>query len=142
VALPLGWGAPLSSEPGVSRERLLTTREVAAFLGVSPETVLRLSRAGEFPGYRLASNVLRFRESELEAWLEGTRSKRSLVSVAPRCVSVFELARIMGTSVRMIERHYRTLLQGSGEAIRGKLDACLDRLGQEQATEAEANAAP
>src|SRR4029079_13732343 len=38
-------------------------------------------------------------------------------------VSVFELARIMGTSVRMIERHYGTLLQGSGDAIRAKLDA-------------------
>ena len=57
-------------------------------------------------------------------------------------VSVFELARIMGTSVRMIERHYGTLLQGSGEAIRGKLDAYLEGLGQEQATETEANAAP
>jgi integrase len=40
-------------------------------------------------------------------------------------VSVFELARIMGTSVRMIERHYGTLLQGSGDAIRAKLDAYL-----------------
>jgi hypothetical protein len=36
---------------------------------------------------------------------------------------VFELARIMGTSVRMVERHYGTLLQGSGDAIRSKLDA-------------------
>jgi integrase len=53
-------------------------------------------------------------------------------------VSVFELARIMGTSVRMIERHYGTLLQGSGEAIRGKLDAYQDRLGQERAAEASA----
>ena len=55
-------------------ERLLTTREVADFLGVSPETVLRRWRRDELPGYRLASNVLRFRESEIEAWLEGTRS--------------------------------------------------------------------
>lgn len=60
-------------------ERLLTTREVAAFLAVSTETVLRRWRAGELPGYRLASNVLRFRESEIEAWLEG---RRELVSVA------------------------------------------------------------
>ena len=62
-------------------DRLLTTREVATFLGLSPETVLRRWRAGELPGYRLASNVLRFRESEIEAWLEGTRSERALVSV-------------------------------------------------------------
>ena len=54
-------------------ERLLTTREVAEFLGLSPETVLRRYRAGELPGYRLASNVLRFRESEVEAWLEAQR---------------------------------------------------------------------
>jgi excisionase family DNA binding protein len=46
---------------------------LADFLGVSTETVLRRWRAGEIPGYRLASNVLRFRESEIEAWLEGTR---------------------------------------------------------------------
>ena len=62
-------------------DRLLTTREVAAFLGLSPETVLRRWRAGELPGYRLGSNVLRFRESEIEAWLEGTRPGRPLVSV-------------------------------------------------------------
>ena len=37
-------------------------------------------------------------------------------------VTVFELARVMGTSVRMIERHYGALLQGSGDAIRSKLD--------------------
>jgi excisionase family DNA binding protein len=68
-------------------ERLLTTREVADFLGVSPETVLRRHRAfqkgkpGGIPGYRLASNVLRFRESEIEAWLEGTRREQSLAEV-------------------------------------------------------------
>ncbi|MFL5820791.1 MAG: hypothetical protein ACJ76S_08960 [Solirubrobacteraceae bacterium] len=38
-------------------------------------------------------------------------------------VSVFELARIMGTSVRMIERHYGALLDGAGAEIAGRLDA-------------------
>jgi excisionase family DNA binding protein len=50
--------------------RLLTTRQVADLLGLSPETVLRRYRRGELPGFRLGSNVLRFRESELEAWVE------------------------------------------------------------------------
>jgi excisionase family DNA binding protein len=54
-------------------EPLLTAREVAEMLAVSPETVLRRWRAGELPGFRLASNVLRFRESEVLAWLEGRR---------------------------------------------------------------------
>jgi len=46
-------------------DRLLTTRQVADYLGLSPETVLRRYRGGELPGIRLASNVLRFRDSEL-----------------------------------------------------------------------------
>jgi len=43
---------------------------VAEWLGLSPETVLRRYRAGELVGIRLASNVLRFRESAVEAFLE------------------------------------------------------------------------
>ena len=51
-------------------DRLLTTRQVAEYLGFSPETVLRRYRAGEIPGIRSGSNVLRFREREVEAWLQ------------------------------------------------------------------------
>jgi excisionase family DNA binding protein len=54
-------------------ESLLTTRQVADWLGVSSETVLRRWRAGELPGYRLASNALRFNADELAAWLEQHR---------------------------------------------------------------------
>jgi hypothetical protein len=36
-------------------------------------------------------------------------------------VSVFELARIMGTSVLMIERHYGALLDGAGADLRRRL---------------------
>jgi hypothetical protein len=38
-------------------------------------------------------------------------------------VSAFELARIMGTSVQMIERHYGALLDGAGADIARRLDA-------------------
>jgi integrase len=38
-------------------------------------------------------------------------------------VSVFELARVMGTSVRMIERHYGALLDGATAGIASRLDA-------------------
>jgi hypothetical protein len=37
-------------------------------------------------------------------------------------VTVFELARVMGTSVRMIERHYGALLDGAHAGIAGRLD--------------------
>jgi integrase len=38
-------------------------------------------------------------------------------------VTVFELARVMGTSVRMIEKHYGTLIDGAHAVITGRLDA-------------------
>jgi integrase len=45
-------------------------------------------------------------------------------------VSIFELARIMGTSVAMIERHYGALLDGAGAAIANRLDALEAELEQ------------
>jgi excisionase family DNA binding protein len=54
-------------------EVLMTTREVAARLRLSPETVLRYWRAGELPGFRLRSNVLRFEETDVAAFLAASR---------------------------------------------------------------------
>ena len=53
--------------------QLLTTRQVADWLGVSPETILRRWRAGELPGFRIASNSLRFDPDEVRDWLEARR---------------------------------------------------------------------
>lgn len=66
---------------------LWTTREVAEFLNVSPETVLRRYRAfqrGEahgLPGFPIGSNAIRFDPDEVRAWLSGTRPTRTLASV-------------------------------------------------------------
>jgi excisionase family DNA binding protein len=64
--------------------RLLTTREVADMLAVSPETVLRWYRTGKLPGFPIATNALRFDPDEIREWLEGTRRERTLVSVEAR----------------------------------------------------------
>ncbi len=69
---------PLDIRPNLSAERLLTTQAVADWLGISSEAVLRLWRAGDLPGFRLSTRVLRFRESELMEWLE-ERRLRSLI---------------------------------------------------------------
>ena len=52
---------------------LLTTPQVAELLGVSPATVLRRWRAGELPGFRLASNCVCFDGDEIDAWLAARR---------------------------------------------------------------------
>ena len=49
-------------------------------------------------------------------------------------VTVFELARVMGTSVGMIEHHYGALIDGAHAGIVGRLDAIEMEL-EEAATE-------
>jgi excisionase family DNA binding protein len=47
---------------------LMTAREVADLLGVSTETVLRWTRRGELPAFRL-NRAIRFREEDIDRWL-------------------------------------------------------------------------
>jgi excisionase family DNA binding protein len=62
---------------------LLTARALAELLDVSPETVLRWSRRGEIPSIRLPGGAIRFREEDLEAWLEERATPRRGVLAAP-----------------------------------------------------------
>lgn len=50
-------------------DRLLTTREVAERLGVTPETVLAWVERRGLPAIRLTSRAIRFGEAELDAWI-------------------------------------------------------------------------
>jgi excisionase family DNA binding protein len=63
--------------------RLLTARHVAEHLGLTPETVLCWVRDGKLPAIRLPSGQIRFREADLDAWLEqrATRVERSRLTV-------------------------------------------------------------
>jgi excisionase family DNA binding protein len=56
-------------------ERLLTTRELAEVLGFAPATIVDWFEAGKLPGFRVGGR-LRFRASEVEAWLEENRGPR------------------------------------------------------------------
>jgi excisionase family DNA binding protein len=49
---------------------LLTAREFAELLGVSTETILRWTRRGELPAIKLPGGAIRFREADLDAWLD------------------------------------------------------------------------
>ena len=63
-------------------DRLLTAAEVAEWLGFSPETVLRWTRRGELPALKLPGGPIRFRQSEVEAWLEERATPRRGVLTA------------------------------------------------------------
>lgn len=54
-------------------ERLLTARELADLLGLSPATVLDWHEAGRLPSFKLPTGPVRFRASEVEAWLDECR---------------------------------------------------------------------
>src|ERR671914_2182270 len=58
---------------------LLTARAVADLLGVSTETVLRWSRCGSLPSLCLPGGAIRFRQDELDAWLEERRRPRRAI---------------------------------------------------------------
>lgn len=51
----------------------------------------------------------------------------------PTRFGTFELGRVMGTSVAMIERHYGTLIEGAGADIARRLNAFEDE--QDRAAE-------
>ena len=53
-------------------EPLLTARQVADLLGFAPGTIVDWYEAGKLPGFKIGGR-LRFRTSEVEAWLEEKR---------------------------------------------------------------------
>jgi excisionase family DNA binding protein len=64
--------------------RLLTARELAELFGVSVETILRWTRRGELPAIRLPGGAIRFREGEVDHWLEERATpRRGVRTTAP-----------------------------------------------------------
>ncbi|HEY0238683.1 MAG TPA: helix-turn-helix domain-containing protein [Friedmanniella sp.] len=62
-------GEPRTQHPADAGDRLLTLAELAARLGVSVQALYDLRSAGRGPvGFRVGRQ-LRFRTSEVEAWL-------------------------------------------------------------------------
>jgi excisionase family DNA binding protein len=53
-------------------ERLLTARELGELLGFAPATIVDWAEAGKVPAFKVGGR-LRFRASEVEAWLEAQR---------------------------------------------------------------------
>jgi excisionase family DNA binding protein len=48
--------------------RVMTVKEIAAYLRVHPSTIYKLLRIGELPGFRIASEW-RFNSATIDRWL-------------------------------------------------------------------------
>jgi nitrogen PTS system EIIA component len=57
-------------------DRLLTARELGDLLGFAPGTIVDWAERGTVPAFKLGGR-LRFRRSEVEAWLEQRRLERA-----------------------------------------------------------------
>jgi excisionase family DNA binding protein len=65
-------------------EQLLSARELAEILGFSASTVVDWAEAGRLPAFKVGGR-LRFRESEVLAWLETKRAgQEEKLSTTPR----------------------------------------------------------
>ena len=62
---------------------LLTARDLAGQLGVSAETVLRWTRRGELPAIRLPGGAIRYREAEVDDWLQERATSSRGASTTP-----------------------------------------------------------
>jgi excisionase family DNA binding protein len=80
--------------------RLLTTRHVAELLDVSPETVLRWTRLGELPAIKLPGGAVRYRESELDGWIEERATpRRGVRTTAPSAAQSGRVRSLTRTTV-------------------------------------------
>ena len=52
---------------------ILTMREVADYLRITEKTAYRLASEGKLPGFKVGGSW-RFRQSEIDAWIETQRS--------------------------------------------------------------------
>jgi excisionase family DNA binding protein len=68
----------MSIIPARSDDRLLTLKELAAFLSVNERTLLKLVSEGEVPGVKIGSQW-RFRKAMIDAWLDD-----QMLGVVPR----------------------------------------------------------
>ena len=78
--------------------RLLTARVVAQQLGLSTETVLSWVRTGKLPAFKLPGGAIRFREDELDQWLEErATAKRGVSTPTPAAARTGRLSSVSST---------------------------------------------
>jgi excisionase family DNA binding protein len=72
----LGTGAQQAMDPKYSLPRVMTVKELSAYLRVHPSTIYKLLRRGELPGFRIGTDW-RFNAEVIDRWCLERNSKLS-----------------------------------------------------------------
>jgi excisionase family DNA binding protein len=67
AAAPPTKGEPNVPEPKYTLPRVMTVRELSAYLRVHPSTIYKLLRRGELPGFRIGTDW-RFNAEVIDRW--------------------------------------------------------------------------
>jgi len=78
-------------------EKLLTQSEAAAYLGITEEEVVALTKKGDLPAYRIGGAFLRFRREQLDAIRREVLPRRKEKPVSPAQHSRREEAHAAGS---------------------------------------------
>jgi excisionase family DNA binding protein len=70
-------------------DKLLTVDEVAEYLRLNRETVLRKARKGEIPAIRMGYRSYRFYKGQIDDWLRGEAVSKSIAT--PKETKVLDL---------------------------------------------------
>jgi excisionase family DNA binding protein len=77
---------------------LLTVKEVASYLGVSPCTVYRLVEKDEIPCIRLHGRDIRFKQQDIDAWVEARKAKpHAQLGLPPQALTMPPVCHIKGS---------------------------------------------
>jgi excisionase family DNA binding protein len=76
AAAEAGVVAPVNTAPVSEHDGLLTQQQAAVLLGLSTSSLVRLTRAGKVPAFRLGWRTVRYSRVDLLAYLA---SKRTVV---------------------------------------------------------------
>jgi excisionase family DNA binding protein len=95
-------------------EKLMTVAEVADYLRLNREVVLRKARKGELPAVKVGTKTYRFYKGQLDKWLE---SKSIVITKADKEQQLLALKKAKELRAK-IERRVGEPLPSSAEEIR------------------------
>jgi hypothetical protein len=140
VGLPEAGEKAPSQAACLSRPKIVLWRSALSAGGRTPTTLasVRVVPPRSSPSGRRPTQSARPSLSSSATWSNHDLRSTFASNALAAGVTVFELAKIMGSSVRMIERHYGALLDGAGAGISGRLGALEAELEAEARAAAEA----